>query len=85
MTQRDSAQKYLEKLHTRQLLKLRDRVYRVCNYGLTRGFQPVYDVTDTLSVRAYEIKRELSKREHIPNKQEAKQIRRQNALEKKHR
>jgi hypothetical protein len=79
MTQRNSAQKYLEKLHTRQLLKLRDRVYRVCNYGLTHGFQPVYDVTDTLSVRAYEIKRELSKREHIPNKAEAKKIRQEKA------
>jgi hypothetical protein len=79
MTQRNSAQKYLEKLHTRQLLKLRDSVYRVCDYGLSRGFQPVYDVTDTLSVRAYEIKRELSKREHIPNKAEAKKIRQEKA------
>lgn len=85
MPQRDSAQKYLEKLYTRQLLKLRDRAYRVCNFNGNLPRNPFVNVTDYLTVRVSEIRRELSKREHIPNKQEAKQIRRQNALEKKHR
>jgi hypothetical protein len=85
MMQQETAQTYLETLHTRQLLKLRDQVYRVCHYAITHGYEPVYHISDNLSVRGYEVRRELSKREHIPNKQETKQIRQQNALEKKHR
>jgi hypothetical protein len=79
MTQRNSAQKYLEKLHTRQLLKLRDRVYRVCNFNGNLPLNPFVNVTDSLTVRVSEIRRELSKREHIPNKAEAKKIRQEKA------
>jgi hypothetical protein len=79
MPQRDSAQKYLEKLYTRQLLKLRDRAYRVCNFNGNLPRNPFVNVTDSLTVRVSEIRRELSKREHIPNKAEAKKIRQEKA------
>jgi len=45
--------------------------------------EAVYDVTDVLTVRMSEIKRELGKREHVPNKAEAKKIRQEKAKNKK--
>ncbi len=83
MTSRNSAQAYLEKLHTKQLLQLRDAAYRVSCIGMDTDREAVYDVTDVLTVRMSEIKRELGKREHVPNKAEAKKIRQEKAKNKK--
>ena len=83
MTSRNSAQAYLEKLHTKQLLQLRNAAYRVSCIGMDTDREAVYDVTDDLTVRISEIKRELSKREHVPNKAEAKKIRQEKAKNNK--
>jgi hypothetical protein len=83
MTQQNSAQKYLEKLHTRQLLALLARMRHVCGFSIPNEWSPVYHITDNLSVRMWEVKQELSKREHIPNKAEAKKIRQAKAKAKK--
>jgi hypothetical protein len=79
MATRDSAKAYLEKLHTRQLLNLRDHAFAICKPTRTLPKDPSIDVTDCLSVRVSEIRYELSKREHIPNKAEAKKIRQEKA------
>lgn len=74
------AMKHLNGLHTRKLLDLRDVCQRH-GYGradVTEGFM-VYHVTHD------QIKEVLSTREHIPNKFEAKEIRRKKAHDKRHR
>ncbi len=86
-----NAQEYLKKLHTKQLLNLRDKIYKVkpdpkfiCSteeetldnqYGK-------YDVSDSFKnwyVSMPEVKAELKTREHVPNSAEAKEIRQQKA------
>lgn len=84
-TQAELAQSYLGGLHTRQLLKLRDKAYAVSNIGLDLGQTAYVDVDSRLSVSIHQIRDELSKREHVPNTQEARVIRQQRAKEKKNR
>lgn len=68
---------YLNKLHTRQLMALLNRC-RACH-----GY---YDVTDNNNpdfiVTTDQVKEVLATREHIPNKKEGKEIRRQKAKQK---
>lgn len=58
----------LSKIRTRKLLKWLNKA-RACGGG--------YDPTDNHgpAISTEELKEELAKREHIPNKQEARQIR----------
>lgn len=62
---------YLGKLHTKQLLQ----VLKACR-GCGGSYYP-FDSDD--EVTYLEVKNELTKREHIPNKQEARKIRQQKA------
>ena len=62
----------LSKLHTKQLLQLRNRCYRVHGDKLSNYWEYFVD-----GIRFSLIKQELDGREHIPNKQESKQIRKQ--------
>lgn len=82
-----NSQEYLKTLHTKQLLALRDEIYKVKpdpaiipsneqeqmdnKYGK-------YDVSDSFKswyVSLAEVKTELKTREHVPNAKEAKEIR----------
>ncbi len=82
-----TAKDYLASLHTRQLLKLRDKAYAVSNAGglLAPDRMAFVDVSPTLSVSVADIKGELATRPHVPNKAEAKKQRQQAAHEKKNR
>lgn len=68
----------LSKVSTRKLLVCRDMCYK---------FGGVYDPTgyDEIMMTLEEVKEELAKREHIPNKTEAKRIRQKNAKSKRNR
>jgi len=74
-----TAEEYLEGLHTRQLLNLRKTAYAVSNYGRYSDQKASVIVTPLLAVTLDQIKAELSKREHVPNKTEAKRIRQEKA------
>ena len=63
---------YLSKLHTKQLLHLRDRFYSMHSGG---RWNWDYNEEVLEGIRESLIKSELSNRKHIPNKQEAKVIR----------
>lgn len=67
----------LKNKHTRELLKLLEQTRPCC--GITRLERLCVGYT------AAEIKAELTTREHIPNKQEAKLVRQKQAKEKKNR
>jgi hypothetical protein len=87
-----NAVEYLKKRHTKELLNIRDMIYRVSGYNY-------YDVTDgevgcdPLSdcsggrcwVTLEQVKAELATRPHVPNKAEAKVIRQQRAKEQRSR
>lgn len=69
----------LKEMHTRELLKLLD---------MTRKFNGRASLSDSSCGPFYyydDIKTELNTREHIPNKAEAKKLRQQKALKKRHR
>lgn len=87
MQQDVAAKEYLATLHTRQLLKLRDKAYAVSNAGglLAPDRMAYVDVLPTLSVSVGDIKAELATRPHVPNKAEAKKLRQRAAHEKKNR
>lgn len=76
---------YLKKLHTRQLLNLRNRIYRVSGgYWYKPENKMVYDVSENhqgMIVSLKQVKAELATREHVPNKKEAKALRQQRAKE----
>lgn len=68
----------LSRIHTRELLAWRDKCY-ACG----GSYDPTENHGPEVSIK--EIKAELAKREHIPNKKEAKAVRQQKAHAKKHR
>lgn len=70
---------YCRGLHTRQLMKLRDECFR---YG--HGGVFINSANDKW-VDLEEVNAVLSTREHVPNKEEAKEIRRKKAHSKRHR
>jgi hypothetical protein len=84
---------YLKKLHTRQLLKIRDAIHRchggrVVQYyqekGDTRieheaGYDLVSNGGSGYWVTLAQVKAELATRPHVPNKKEAKALRRARA------
>jgi hypothetical protein len=73
---------YLERCHTRELLAMKARLYRV-NGGSAifgdRSFFCLGDNSGSYGVSLGQIKAELAKREHVPNKMEAKRQRQQQA------
>jgi len=71
---------YLKGLHTRQLMNLREDCYRFGNEGTYIG-----NTSSNKWVTVEQVNAELSTREHIPNKKEAKEIRQQKALAKRNR
>lgn len=78
MTWKFDPVEWLKHQHTRELMNLRVRVYR-CNGE--------YDISDNhqgFTVTLGQLKAELATREHIPNKKEAKAIRRARAQGKVH-
>ncbi len=66
---------YLESLHTRQLMKLRE-------LGQAYEWGCIINDKHHLTVTLTEINSELNTREHIPNKEEAKKIRQLKAKRK---
>lgn len=66
---------YLQSLHTKELLQLKNKCYK---YGGTE----VRIKHLGLTIHLDNITSELSKREHIPNKLQSKEIRRNNAKER---
>jgi|688.fasta_scaffold44621_9 hypothetical protein len=70
----------LSTLHTKQLLNLKELLIKVHCAGRTLGFYESW-VKDTLYsgiwIRESLLRRELNRREHIPNKAESKQLRKQ--------
>ena len=64
---------YLNELHTRQLMKLRDECFRYGHNGCW------INSANTKWVDLDEVNQVLSGREHIPNKAEAKEIRQKKA------
>lgn len=78
----DSAQRYLKRLHTLQLKKLREKAYAVSRMGGQQDRMSYVDVTNTLTVSVQQIKDELRTRERVPNKAQAKVIRQQKAKER---
>jgi hypothetical protein len=70
---------YLNGLHTRQIMKLRDEAHHF-GHGQTS-----IDDGGWCVVTHDQIKEVLATREHIPNKIEAKRIRQQKAHAKRHR
>jgi len=65
-------QSYLNGLHTKQLLQLRDRIQA--------SGDTLYHVEEAgLDVTKEEVKHVLATREHVPNKQEARLIRQEKA------
>jgi hypothetical protein len=77
---------YLRTRHTRVLMKMRESVYRVSGYNRyeLKDEEVFYDpfVTHLNYVSLAQIKAELATREHIPNKKEARQIRKARARRK---
>lgn len=78
----------LKRLHTKQLLKRRNSLYRILGnesfvpMGTTRGHEDYYLYQGTEAQARAErvaIKAILATREHIPNKFEAKKIRQERA------
>lgn len=65
---------YLEGLHTRQIMNLRDDAHRYGNDGVN-----LLDHEPYHTVSLDQIRQVLATREHIPNKAEAKVIRQQKA------
>ena len=90
-----NAQEYLKGLHTKQLLLLRDKIYKtkkdssviVSNEQESLDNQyGKYDVSDKFQdwyVSLKDVKNELKTREHIPNAKEAKEIRQNKAKTKR--
>lgn len=77
---------FLKKTHTRLLLKYQHHLRAIDHYYANDTVRPeqwLYDLPS--GVTPENIKAELATREHIPNKIEAKAIRKQKAKEKKHR
>lgn len=73
---------YLKSRHTRQLLQIRDMIYRVSGYNRyiipenEVGCDPINDYSGGgCWVTLEQVKAELATRPHIPNKKEAKAIR----------
>lgn len=73
------APEYLKTLHTRQLMNLRDECFRYGHDGTW------HNSSNTRWISTEQVNAELSSRKHIPNKAEAKEIRRQKAQSKRHR
>jgi hypothetical protein len=81
---------YLKSLHTKQILAIRDAIYRVS--GINRydipeteaGYDP-FDSGGRCWVTLAEVKAELALRPHVPNKAEAKVIRQEKAKAKRNR
>lgn len=90
---------YLKELHTKQLMQLRDKIYKITPqkdsnlhfssehemYLHSINSEPKYDVSNSFKewyVTLNDVRRELKTREHIPNKEEAKEIRQQRAKHK---
>ena len=71
---------YLAALHTRQLMALRDECLRYGHNATTIG-----NSSSDRWVTTDQVNAELNTREHIPNKVEAKEIRRQKAHAKRNR
>lgn len=69
---------YLQSLHTKQLMNLRDQTYAT---------DEAWEIVDGvfLKISREEILAELNTREHVPNKKEAKEIRRQKMKERQNR
>lgn len=90
-----NAQEYLKGLHTKQLLALRDKIYKTkrdlsfvaSNEQETLDNQyGKYDVSHNFKnwyVSLKEVKAELNTREHVPNAREAKEIRQNKAKSKR--
>ena len=73
---------YLSKLHTKVLMNLKQSCYRVNGGGKynTPEHEMVYNTSGHgNAVNLAQIKAELAKREHIPTKLEAKEIRKRRA------
>lgn len=77
-------QKYLKSRHTKQLLNLRDTIYRVSginHYDIPES-EAGYDITNNHQgafVTLAQVKAELATRPHVPTKAEARIIRQQKA------
>lgn len=72
-------QEYLKSIETRQLMSWRERAY-ACGGNYT-PFNPHSNTAMFFSIE--DLKAELSTREHIPNKKEAKVLRQTKAKERK--
>lgn len=70
---------HLNKLHTRQIMQLRKEALMFCNN------QTTVDPGGWCVITLDQINQILTGREHIPNKAEAKEIRRQKAHSKRNR
>lgn len=79
-----NAEEYLKSPHTKQLLNLRDAIYRVSginHYDIPES-EAGYDITNNHQgavVTLAQVKAELATRPHVPTKAEAKVIRQQRA------
>jgi hypothetical protein len=73
----------LENKHTKQLLKMRDSFYHNSEYcqDLCGDKDECFECLSNLEFNKAAIKRILSTREHIPNKQESKALRKQRIKE----
>lgn len=74
---------FLKDTHTRLLLAYRDQFRIFESWGGDPTTDGMYTLPEGLTID--QVKTELATREHIPNKIEAKAIRKQKAKEKKHR
>jgi len=70
------AVEYLKRCHTRVLMQYRDKC---CKFN---GYYDILDNHSECVVTIEQVKTELSTREHIPNKKEAKVIRQERAKRK---
>lgn len=83
---------YLKKRHTKELLNIRDMIYRVSGYNhydVTDGEVGCDPINDYSGGRCWvsleQVKAELATRPHIPNKTEAKAIRQAQAKAQRNR
>lgn len=81
-----NAVEYLKKRHTKELLNIRDMIYRVSGYNRYDipedevGCDPINDYSGGgCWVTLAQVKAELATRPHVPNKAEAKAIRQERA------
>ena len=62
---------YLKRCHTRVLMKYRDKCYKL------NGYYDILENNSACVVTEDQIRAELATREHVPNKKEAKALRKE--------